>query len=79
MKTPRFDVDFNAPGVADDPWALYEEIRAAGRVVWNGALEVWMVTGFDDCVEVLDDPKAERFGVVFTTRNSRSAFSTAKA
>ncbi len=64
MKTPRFDVDFNAPGVADDPWALYEEIRAAGRVVWNGALGVWMVTGFDDCVEVLDDPKAERFGVV---------------
>ncbi len=64
MKTPRFDVDLNDPALVEDPWSLYDEIRAAGRVVWNGVIDVWMVPGFDDCVEVLDDPKAERFGVV---------------
>lgn len=64
MTAPRLDVDLNDPALTDDPWSLYDEIRALGPVVWNGILDVWMVTGFAECVEVLDDPKAERFGVV---------------
>jgi cytochrome P450 len=53
MSVPRVDVDFDDPAVVRDPWALYEEVRSAGRVVWNGKLEGWMVPGYDDCTEVL--------------------------
>lgn len=64
MAAPQLDIDFNDPALIDDPWSLYDEIRKVGPVVWNDILEVWMVPGFAECVEVLDDPKAERFGVV---------------
>ena len=38
MTTPRVDVNFSDPAVIADPFPVYEEIRAAGRVVWNGAV-----------------------------------------
>jgi cytochrome P450 len=38
-----------------DPFPLYEQIRAEGRVVWNGAMGMWMVPGFDDCLSILTD------------------------
>jgi hypothetical protein len=57
-------VDFSDPAVISDPFSMYEEIRAAGRVVWNGTVQAWMVPGYDECVEVLADPRGERFGVV---------------
>jgi cytochrome P450 len=41
--------------LAADPFPVYEEIRAAGRVVWNSTLGGWMVTGFDDCTAVVSD------------------------
>ena len=64
MSVPQVDVDFSDPAVIADPFPLYEEIRAAGRVVWNGAVKGWMVPGYADCDEVLGRPaeKAERFG-----------------
>ncbi|HUJ65918.1 MAG TPA: cytochrome P450 [Acidimicrobiales bacterium] len=49
------DINFFDPSVITDPYPLYEEIRAAGRVVWNEALQAWMVPGFDDCRTVLTD------------------------
>src|SRR5688572_17911786 len=63
MSRARFDVNlYEVPqAVIDDPFPLYEEIRAAGRVVWNDALGVWMVPGFDDCSKVLTD-RGENFG-----------------
>ena len=66
MSVPQVDVDFSDPAVIADPFPLYEEIRAAGRVVWNGAVKGWMVPGYADCEEVLGGPaeKAERFGQV---------------
>jgi len=64
MTTPRVDVNFSDPAVIADPFPVYEEIRAAGRVVWNGAVNAWMVPGYDDCVDVLSDTKGERFGTV---------------
>jgi cytochrome P450 len=50
------DIDFFDPDVNADPYPYYEEVRAAGRVVWNGKLQAWMVTGFDDCQAVFADP-----------------------
>jgi cytochrome P450 len=49
------DVNLFDPSVVEDPFPLYEEIRAAGRVVWNGAVGAWMIPGFNDCAAVLGD------------------------
>ncbi len=57
---PQLDLDFSDPLLVDDPFSVCEAIRAAGRVVWNGALRGWMIPGFDDCLEVLSDD-GERF------------------
>ena len=57
MEVARLDVNFAEPSTIADPYPVYEAIRAAGRVVWNDPLGVWMVPGFDDCVEVLGDPQ----------------------
>ena len=46
MGTQRYDVNLFDPALVEDPFPLYEEIRAAGRVVWNDAVQAWMVTGF---------------------------------
>jgi cytochrome P450 len=64
VKSPRVDVDFSDPGVIADPFPTYEKIRAAGRVVWNGALGAWMIPGYDDLVEVFSDARGARFAVV---------------
>jgi cytochrome P450 len=61
MDAPRFDVNLFDPAVIADPFPVYEQIRATGRVVWNDAIGVWMVPGFDDCSEVLVD-SGDRFG-----------------
>ncbi len=56
----RFDLDFSDRVLLSDPFPVYEQIRATGRVVWNGAVNAWAVTGYDDCFEVLAD-KGETF------------------
>jgi cytochrome P450 len=53
---PRYDVDFNDPDLIRDPFAVYEEIRARGRAVWNETLRGWMITGYDDVVAAHADP-----------------------
>ncbi len=65
MKVPQVDVDLlSDAAVRADPFPVYERIRAAGRVVWNGIMASWMVAGFDDCTELLLDPRQERFGQI---------------
>src|SRR5205814_1867636 len=64
VSPPQVDVDFSDPGLIADPFSVYEEIRAAGHVVWNGAANVWMVPGFDDCAQILTDTKGVRYGVI---------------
>src|SRR6516164_4483726 len=39
----------------EDPFPLYEEIRAVGNVVWNDVLGGWLVVGYDDCLSVVTD------------------------
>jgi cytochrome P450 len=41
--------------VIQNPYPVYEEIRAAGRIVWNEFLQGWMIPGFDDAAAVLTD------------------------
>ncbi len=53
MTWPELAIDFRERAFIEDPYPVYEQIRAAGRVVFNSALNVWMLTGYDDCVEVL--------------------------
>jgi cytochrome P450 len=57
------DINFHDGSYVDDPFPVYEEIRAAGRVVWNDALHGWMLPGFEDCRSVLTD-RGDRFAQV---------------
>jgi cytochrome P450 len=61
MTASRLDINFFDRAVIEDPYPLYEEVRATGRFVWNDLLNAWMVPGFDDCKAVLSDPA--RFSV----------------
>lgn len=63
MQTPQLDVDFSDRRLAADPFPVLEEIRAAGRVVWNSAAGAWMVPGYDDCTAVLTDTQRVQFSV----------------
>jgi cytochrome P450 len=60
MDRTQLDINFFDPAVIADPWPHYEDVRAAGRVVWNYLIPGWMVAGFQDCWEVLTDD-GERF------------------
>ena len=62
MQVPTVNIDFLDPNVISDPFPFYEEIRAAGRVVWNSTLRVWMIPGFDDCAAVTTG-SGERFRI----------------
>jgi cytochrome P450 len=59
MATSQLDVNLFDRSIVEDPFPLYEEIRAAGRVVWNDVVKAWMIPGFVDCSTVLGD--MERF------------------
>jgi pimeloyl-[acyl-carrier protein] synthase len=52
------ELDPFGPEVRADPYPVYEEIRAADRVYWSAGQEAWLLTGYDDCIEVLRDPRS---------------------
>jgi len=49
------DTNFFDPAFLEDPFPLYEEIRAVGNVVWSEPLQGWVVVGYDEAVSVLTD------------------------
>jgi cytochrome P450 len=63
MSRPQVDVNLFDRAVVENPYELYEQIRAAGRVVWNDVLQAWMLTGFNECSQVLTD-SGERFAMM---------------
>jgi cytochrome P450 len=63
MSRPQVDVNLFDRAVVENPYGLYEQIREAGRVVWNGTLQGWMLTGFDECAQVLTDT-GQRFAMM---------------
>jgi cytochrome P450 len=60
MDRLQLDVNFFDPAYKDDPFPLYEEIRALGNVVWNDLLPGWTVVGFDEALSVLTN-QGDRF------------------
>jgi cytochrome P450 len=60
MSAPCSDVDLFGASFLEDPFPLYEQIRDAGRVVWNDVSHVWLVPGFEDSMAVLTD-RGENF------------------
>jgi cytochrome P450 len=69
MPAGELAIDFRDQAFLDDPYAGYEQIRAAGRVVWNPVLNIWMVPGFEDGKQVLRDR-----GGAFAEMNADVAF-----
>ncbi len=65
MDRKQLDVNFFDGSAIENPWPLYEDVRAVGRVVWNEVIGGWMVPGFKDCWEVLTDD-GDRFSAVPT-------------
>jgi cytochrome P450 len=63
MGRKELDANFFDRAVIEDPYPLYEQIRAEGRCVWNNLLPGWMATGFDDCATILTD-RGQRFAMV---------------
>ncbi|MBL7493943.1 cytochrome P450 [Frankia sp. AgB1.9] len=63
MASARLDINFFDRAAIDNPYPLFEQVRAAGPVVWNDILGGWMVTGFEDCLTVLND-NGDQFAVV---------------
>ncbi len=55
VEPDRFDVNLFDGSIVNDPYPWYEQIRAAGRIVWNDTSQAWMVPGFDDCNSILSD------------------------
>src|SRR5215204_6016326 len=55
---PTLDVSFADPEVLQDPYPVFEAIRAAGRAVYNPSAEAWMVTSYEDVRSILLDDKA---------------------
>jgi cytochrome P450 len=56
-EAPEFAFNLFDPTVKADPYPLYAEMRAAGRVLTNPFLGgQYMVPGYDDVVAVLNDP-----------------------
>jgi cytochrome P450 len=49
----QLDTNFFDPSYLEDPFPLYEEIRAVGNVVWNDVLGGWVVVGYDECLSVV--------------------------
>ena len=65
MPNATYDINLFEREVAADPFPLYEEMRARGDVVWNGAMQAWMALGFGECREVLTN-KGDRFAEMNT-------------
>jgi cytochrome P450 len=63
MSRTELDANFFDRAVIEDPYPLYEQIRAEGPCVWNNLLPGWMATGFDECLTVLSD-RGQRFAMV---------------
>ena len=63
MHRKQVDTNFFDPAFMEDPFPLYEQIRAVGNVVWYGPLAGWVVVGYDEAAAVLTDP-GERFAIL---------------
>lgn len=55
---PNFDVNFADPEILQDPYPVFDAIRAAGPVVYNSRAGAWMIASYEHVKEVmLDDQR----------------------
>ena len=50
------DLELLSPSIVADPYPAYAELRAQGPVVHVPEHDLWLVTTYDACLEVLSDP-----------------------
>ena len=50
-------IDFSDPAVQADPYPLYAHLRAESPVVWNEVTQSWLVSRYDDIVQLFNDPR----------------------
>lgn len=67
---PTFDVNFADPEVLQDPYPLFDAIRAAGPVVYNPQAGAWMIASYDHVKQVmLDDqhfvPESDKWETLY--------------
>jgi cytochrome P450 len=60
MSRPELAVNFFTPEAIQDPYPLYEQVRAVGDIVWNPVMQCWITVGYDVSRDVLSDG-GERF------------------
>jgi cytochrome P450 len=68
--TPTLDVNFADPKVLQDPYPLFDAIRAAGPAVYNEKAGAWMVASYEHVKAVLLDdehfvPEADKWETLY--------------
>ncbi len=67
---PALDINFADPGILQDPYPLFDAIRAAGPAVWNPSAGAWMVASYEHVKAVLLDdrtfvPEADKWETLY--------------
>ena len=72
MTVATFDDDLLEPGMIDDPFPYYRELRERRPVHWNERWRGWIVASYDDVYKGLHDPRmlADTVTPYFKTRLS---------
>ena len=72
MTVATFDDDLLEPGLIDDPFPYYRELREQRPVHWNERWRGWIVASYDDVYKGLHDPRmlADTVTPYFKTRLS---------
>jgi|GEM_PF-1326449 len=60
------EIDISSWGFSQKPFGFYEQLRSEGSVHYLEKNNTWLIIGFDEIVEVLNNPK------VFTSEGSHS-------
>jgi cytochrome P450 len=55
MSVPTVSINFYAPEVIADPWPYFQQVRAAGPVVFNDVLTLWHVHRYRDVIACFSD------------------------
>jgi cytochrome P450 len=63
MNRDELPVNLFSESFKEDPFAVYEKVRAVGNVVWNELLPGWMVVGYEECLSALTDT-GDRFAIL---------------
>jgi cytochrome P450 len=69
MQRRQVNADFVDPAYLENPFPLYEEVRAIGNVAWNDVMSGWAVVGYDEVRSILSNG-----GDLFTVMTGETGF-----